>query len=263
MKRYSLAVVILVIFMLTASTLYAQDKTPTPTPRANTRAEATAEATDMADAEATAEATSQFESARDLMALFDELEQSRAEDGAFLLGDPEAPITIVEFSDYACPHCQNYRPIVEQIIEEYVTTGEANFEFRVFPTAGGQLTAYAAVVAECADTVQPGAFWDAYAIFYTLAEARKYDANLGQVLVDELGIDWDDILACGETLETPQVIVDYEIAQELGVGGTPAIVVRYGDGDLEFITLNGRTYNQGGPSYEVLTEVIEAAQEDA
>ena len=260
MKRHFLYVLLAACLLMT-SAVYAQDKTPVPTPGAT--AEADAEATAESTAEATAEATSEFEEARELMEIFAELEQTRAEDGAFLLGDPDAPITIVEFSDYACPHCQTYRPIVEQVIEDYVATGQANFEFRVFPTAGGQLSAYAAVVAECADNVQPGAFWDAYGIFYTLAEARKYDANLGQVLVDELGIDWDDILECGDNLENPQVIIDYEIAQELGVGGTPAIVVRYGDGDLEFITLDGTTYDQGGPSYEVLAEVIEAAQEDA
>ena len=261
MKRYFLVCVLLVSCMIMTSALYAQDKTPTPTPRSNAAAEATAEATDTA--EATAEATDDFEGISELMEMFDELEQTRAEDGAFLLGDPDAPITIVEFSDYACPHCQTYRPVVEQIIEEYVVTGQANFEFRVFPTAGGQLTVFAAMVAECADTIQPGAFWDAYAIFYTLAEARKYDPDLGYVLADEVGIEWEDILECGESLDNPQVIIDYEAAQELGVGGTPAIVVRYGDGDLEFITLDGRTYDQGGPSYEVLAEVIEAAQEDA
>gem|GEM_PF-6126817 len=43
--------------------------------------------------------------------IFASLPQSRTEDGGFVVGKPEAPITIVEFVDYACPHCQTYRPV--------------------------------------------------------------------------------------------------------------------------------------------------------
>src|SRR4051794_33993937 len=42
--------------------------------------------------------------------IYSDIPQSRTEDGAFVLGDPDAPITIIEFLDWGCPHCQAYKP---------------------------------------------------------------------------------------------------------------------------------------------------------
>ena len=63
----------------------------------------------------------------DYFALFADIPQSRTEDGAFVLGDPDAPVTIVEFADFMCPHCQAYQTTVNRFIEQYVATGQAKF----------------------------------------------------------------------------------------------------------------------------------------
>jgi protein-disulfide isomerase len=70
------------------------------------------------------------------------LQQSRQPDGGFVLGNSKAPITIIEFADFACPHCQEYHPTITQFLGDYVVTGKAKFEYRVFPTAGGQTSEY-------------------------------------------------------------------------------------------------------------------------
>src|SRR5215211_1662360 len=67
---------------------------------------------------------------------FQALNPTRSEDGAFIIGNPEAPITVIEFADFGCPHCLEYKPTIEQFIRDYVVTDKARFEFRVFPTAG-------------------------------------------------------------------------------------------------------------------------------
>jgi protein-disulfide isomerase len=61
--------------------------------------------------------------------------QNRLEDGGFVLGNPEAPITVIEFADFACPHCQEYSPAIHDLIDEFVATGKAKLEYRMFISA--------------------------------------------------------------------------------------------------------------------------------
>jgi len=182
---------------------------------------------------------------------------SRADDGGFVIGDPDAPITIVYFSDYACPHCQTYEPTIVRFLQDYVVTGLAQFEFRVFATAGGQQTVFAGGIADCLSAYHPGAFWIARERFSQLAEAGQY-ADAPRILADELGAPYDDLLSC--QAESTRVQMDMALGQQVGVTGTPAILVRYGDSAPEFITQDDVVYNRGGVPFEVLAAVVEAAQ---
>lgn len=210
------------------------------------------------------------EDAFSFAALLPGLHVERGADGAFIIGDPEAPITIVEFSDWACPHCQEYRGVIEQIITDYVISGKARFEFRMFPTAGGQQSAAFGVIAECADgmiTDEDGVgygFWLSIDVLYAMAEGGTYFTQEAlQTYADALGLDPDELLTCGRAAETPQVVTDIDFGNEAGVSGTPAVMVRHpseeGLSAPEFIELNGRQYAGGGVPYDVLAEVIEAA----
>lgn len=82
---------------------------------------------------------------------FSAMQPSRAEDGGFVLGNPDAKVTIIEFADFGCPHCQEYKPTIDDFIKNYVQTGKAKFEFRIFPTAGGAMTEFAGRIADCID----------------------------------------------------------------------------------------------------------------
>src|SRR5690606_3161075 len=113
---------------------------------------------------------------------------SRGEDGAFIMGDPDAPITLIEFTDFACPHCQRYQPTIDQFIATYVNTGRARLESRVFPTAGGQQTAVAAAAAECADEQVAGAFWQARELLFAYAMAGQYDITFLDRLNNDLAL---------------------------------------------------------------------------
>jgi protein-disulfide isomerase len=191
-----------------------------------------------------------------------EIPRSSTEDGGFILGYDDAPVTIIEFADWACPHCQNYKPVIDQFIEEYVETGQAKFEFRVYPTAGGRLTLFAGLFAECVDEARPGAFWDAHDILYELAFDEAYDEELGQVVARELDLNYEDLLTCAAE-DAESVLQTAELADDLGVGGTPAIAIRYGDGEARWIKFDGAVYDQGGVPFEVLAAVIEQANDDA
>jgi protein-disulfide isomerase len=154
--------------------------------------------------------------------------QSRTSDGGFVLGDPNAPITIIEFADWACPHCQSYHPEVQRFVRDFVLTGRARFEYRTLPTAGGANTQFAAQIAECADEAQPGAFWQMYKIYYDLALSARFNDEAGRTAATQLGLNYSDLLSCSSS--ATQVSTDVRLAQSLGATGTPAVFMRVGDG---------------------------------
>lgn len=185
------------------------------------------------------------------------LSPQRTQDGAFIIGDPEAPITLVEFADWACPACQEYYPTMQRYIKDFVETGRARFEFRMFPTAGGETTAFLGRVAQCVDEAQPGAFWDAYLLYYELGATSQYTENAGRTVAQRLGLSYSSLLTCAE--DANQVTIDTNAGRNLGVSGTPAIAVRYGNGPLQWVNFGGTEFSRGGVSYDVLAAVTNAA----
>ncbi len=230
--RMALLALTALLLLLSVSALAAQDATPEPTP------ETTAEPQSLTD-------------------LFASLPQSRTTDGAFVVGDPSAPITVIEFYDYACPHCQEYRPIIEQVLRDYLPTGQMQYELRMFPTAGGRLTVFADQAVECAEDQRAGSFWRAYELLYGYATSGKYTVGMARLLSDDLDLNYAKLVACTQTAQ--QVLTDVKYGDNHGVGGTPAILVRYGDGPAHFIKLLGQVYDRGGVPYGVLSAVIQAA----
>lgn len=195
----------------------------------------------------------------ELSVLIAESPQDRLEDGGFVVGDPDAPITIVEFADWACSHCQDYREIIEPVLLDYLPEGLVRYEFRAFPTAGGETTLFAAQVAECADVLREGGFWQSYEILYAVAINRNYSVGgIIETISSELDLDEDELLDC--TQDAFQIASDIELGIALGVNGTPAVLVRYGDSEPEFIVFEGETYDLGGVPEDVLRAVIEEAQ---
>jgi protein-disulfide isomerase len=66
-----------------------------------------------------------------------------------ILGDPEAPITIIEYSSLTCPHCASFhRETLPTLEEEWIETGKAKLAYRHYPL--DRLALAAAVVANCA-----------------------------------------------------------------------------------------------------------------
>ncbi len=75
-----------------------------------------------------------------------------------VLGDLNAPVTVVEYADFQCPVCKRAAStIVSQIEEDYVLDGRVNIEFRMFPFLGQESWA-AAQAAEAAR--EQGKFWE-------------------------------------------------------------------------------------------------------
>ncbi len=183
---------------------------------------------------------------------------SRTADGGFVLGNPDARITIVEFADFACPHCIDYLPTSERVINDFVKTGQARFEYRTFPTAGGQVTAFLGAIAVCLDEQRPGVFWEVKDRLYQMASTGRYDGNTGRTIAQSLGLDYSAALACAQSQK--QIETDVAVGQRAGVQGTPAVLIRVDGGDLEWIQVGGQRYDRGGAPYEIIAAAVQAYQ---
>ncbi|MCL4255883.1 MAG: thioredoxin domain-containing protein [Anaerolineae bacterium] len=98
----------------------------------------------------------------ELIAYYADIPHYRGEDGAFILGNEDAPIKIIEFADFLCPHCQDYHDVMKQIIENHVITGQAKIEYRFFPIIDQNASPFLAVLNECAD--QQDKFWATHSL---------------------------------------------------------------------------------------------------
>ena len=185
---------------------------------------------------------------------FSKLQPTRRPDGGFVIGNPNAPVTIVEFADFACPHCDEYKPEIDQFITNYVATGKARYEYRTFPTAGGPLTTFAGHIAECIDDQKPGAFWPTAEVLYQYGATGRYDQTMGKAVAQQEGVDYAKVLDCLNT--AGQVEKDVALGQGFGVTGTPAVAVRYSDDKLQWISIGGQNYDRGGVPYSVLAQVV-------
>ncbi|MBL8153727.1 MAG: thioredoxin domain-containing protein [Anaerolineae bacterium] len=190
---------------------------------------------------------------------FAELPQSRRSDGGFVVGNPEAPITLVEFADYACSFCQQYEETVGQFVERYVKTGQAKYEFWIFPTAGGELTAFVGSALVCMEEQKSGAFWSMHDYLYQSATRGSYDGNTARQVAEQLGVDYGQALNC--TAQQEYITNSVNLGREVGVSGTPAVRVRYGDGPAQVIVYQGQTYDRSGVPIDVLGAIVEAANQ--
>lgn len=155
-----------------------------------------------------------------------DIPQARQDDGGFVLGSADAPITIVAFEDFLCSHCQRFKPTVDQFIAKYVATGMARFEYRIFPAVHPGYSPLAGKLAECADTLRPGSFWHAHDVLFDIASARAFSDQSSRTFADSMDLSYADLLTC--TADAKQADIDTQLGTQLGVTGTPTIMVRYG-----------------------------------
>ncbi|MFP3921128.1 MAG: DsbA family protein [Dichotomicrobium sp.] len=166
------------------------------------------------------------------------------------LGDPDAPVTVIEYASLTCPYCRAFHAeVFPRFKREYIDTGKVHFIYREFPI--GRTAGTAAVAARC---VPDEHYFEANWKF--LANQRQWvseDVRPGAIhkIVQEFGLDRASFDRCLEN----QTIIDglkwvKERGRKLGVIGTPTVFV-----DTE--------QRRGGISYEVLAELVDAALNSA
>lgn len=151
-------------------------------------------------------------------------------------GDPNAPIKIVEYSDFECPFCKRFHDTMNQIMDEYGESGQVAWVFRQFPLE--QLhpkNAIAeAVASECAAAQgDDKAFWQFADGFMavTLSNDRTDIATVIPQIVREMGLDEQAFQTCFESGQYDEKITaQIENAVATGGRGTPWSILVAPDG---------------------------------
>jgi protein-disulfide isomerase len=147
-------------------------------------------------------------------------------------GNPEAPVLIVEFSDFQCPYCARGANTVEQILEKY--GDDVRFVFKHFPLGFHPWAKPASIATHCAAQQDHDAFWALHDKYFenqkqitpanVIAKSKEYLADSG--------IDMTAWATCAEDAESSEykaaaaaVEADMAFGQQMGVSGTPGFFV--------------------------------------
>lgn len=149
-------------------------------------------------------------------------------DGSPLRGDPDAPVTIIEYSDYACPFCGRYNTqTIPALIERYGITGDVNFVFRDFPLAAlhpTSPTAHAAAL--CVGEQSNDLYWTFHdALFARQSEWTNLADPAGFLsdLATSIGADSGSYQECTASGRTSSTVDDnVAAARSLGFDSTPS-----------------------------------------
>ncbi len=151
--------------------------------------------------------------------------------GDFWRGDPEAPLVVVEFSDFQCPFCRRHTLNTQPILDEqFIDQGKVMWVFKHFPVQSTHPYAFsAAYAAECA--AQQGKFWEIHDLLFQRMEEWTKPENRSVYLgiAEELGLDTDAFAVC---LDDPATVdaVNSDLADGSPfVRGTPTFIVLWGD----------------------------------
>lgn len=173
------------------------------------------------------------------------------EDDDPILGSPDAPVTLVEFSDFQCPFCRKlWRESFLQLKEKYIKNGKVRLVYRDFPLSGIHPGAEpAALAANCAE--EQGKFWEMHdKIFFEQDKLGEGTVEFGLVDLSrwakDIGLDESKFDFCLESGKyKAEVAADYADGIELGVTGTPHVFV------------NGKLLIRGALSWPQIETVIE------
>ena len=141
-----------------------------------------------------------------------------------VLGNENAPVTMVEFSDFQCPFCGTFRrETFNKIKEEYIDTNKIKLIYRDFPLREIHPFAQkAAEAAECAD--EQGKFWEYHDILFE-NQQKLDDEDLKKYAAD-LKLDTSEFNDCLESGKmTEEVNKDYNEGSSYGIDGTPAFFI--------------------------------------
>jgi len=161
--------------------------------------------------------------------------------GAPVFGPEDAPITMVEFSDFECPYCESFVPTLEQVKADY--PDDVKIVFMHFPLRQIHPDAQKAAEASmCA--FDQGKFWEAHDLYF--AEQSTLGVDDLKEKAGRLGLDAATFAECvdsGRYVDYVQADVSTGIA--LGVNGTPAVFI------------NGRPLPGGAVPFEMVAEMID------
>jgi len=162
------------------------------------------------------------------------------------MGDPNAPVKIIEYSDFQCPYCARFTKETEQqIIDAYVATGKVYFEYHSFGEFIGVESRRAAEAAYCAG--DQNKFWPMHDIIFanqTSENAGAFTDKRLTAFADKVGLDagkFSDCFSSGKY--AARVTQDGTDGTAAGVKATPSF------------TINGKLFEGAQPFSAFQTEI--------
>ena len=154
--------------------------------------------------------------------------------GSPILGDPDAPITLVEFGDYQCHYCNVFFQSIEKdILKNYVDTGKVKIIFKDYNIIGED-SVKASQGAHCAN--DQGLFWEYHDILYSNWTGENNGWASGTNLTnfaEEISLDMKKWTECMMQQKHSQIILSSnEDARALELTGTPAFFVINSEGKV-------------------------------
>jgi protein-disulfide isomerase len=185
------------------------------------------------------------------------------------MGDPNAPIKIVEFADFQCPFCERFHKETEPLLRQYyIDTGKVQYVYRSMgnfvsdniargkgttPTTESQ---DAALAAYCAG--DQNKFWEMHAYLFGNAlgeDAGSYTDKRLAAIAEKAGLDMDQFNSCYNSGKfKDRVQQDAQDGQAAGVTGTPGFIITY--------TVNGETKTDkidGAEPFSTFQQKLETA----
>lgn len=137
------------------------------------------------------------------------------------MGPTDAPVTIIEFSDYQCPYCKKWHDeVLPQILKAY--PDQVRFVYRDFPLSGHVGAAPAAEAAGCAGAQEK--YWEYQDALFS--EEYSFDETGFAQIAKDLKLDEDKFAKClASDKYVKEAQADYEFAANLGVQSTPTFFI--------------------------------------
>ena len=168
-----------------------------------------------------------------------------------LRGDPNAPITIMEFADFECPGCGQFAALQGPDVKaRIIDAGLANFRFYDFPlTSIHQNTLAAHLAASCAE--DQGKFWEMHDKLFAgqmdwSTQATTNPRKFFDVYAGEIGLDMAAYNSCFDSQKNlPKIQANAAAGTERGVSSTPTLVI-------------GNKVYAGGLTYDRIKQLVDS-----
>lgn len=169
----------------------------------------------------------------------------------YIRGNPNAPILLIEYSDYDCPFCKQFHDTMKQIMDEFAVEGRVAWVYRQYPIE--QLHPNSPRISEAAlcvgDLGGSTAFWQFSDLIF---EQREFDAPTNIVKLpsyaERVGVDREAYNACMSEGRMQQAVLDsVKDGFDAGIRGTPYTYVVAG---------NQQAVINGARSYETVRGIV-------
>lgn len=158
--------------------------------------------------------------------------------GGFSVGRDDAPLVMVEYTDYQCPFCQQFHNSTwTQLKTNFIDTGKVRFVSRDFPLDFHENAKRAAIAAHCGG--EQGKFWELRHVMIVNADKLQPDRLVGYA--KDVGLDVAKFSTCvlGDKYKA-DVEKSYAEGLAAGVSGTPSFILgRLDKGKLEGVRMVG------------------------